>query len=72
MNAIEFIDFDEALPTGEQLTNISIIKIVTGSAEGDESEEDDEESMEVVMEPTQIKDAIGVRYIEGRLYQVRR
>ncbi|KAI1692572.1 putative tigger transposable element-derived protein 6-like [Ditylenchus destructor] len=58
MNAIEFIDFDEALPTGEQLTDESIIAIVTGSAESEESEEDDQEGPEAVMEPIQIKDAI--------------
>ncbi|KAI1703345.1 hypothetical protein DdX_14981 [Ditylenchus destructor] len=58
MNAIEFIDFDEALPTGEQLTDESIIAIVTGSTESEESEEDEQEGLETVMEPTQIKDAI--------------
>ncbi|KAI1710138.1 hypothetical protein DdX_10812 [Ditylenchus destructor] len=54
----EFIDFDEALPTGEQLMDESIIAIVIGSTESEESEEEQQDGIEAVMEPTQIKDAI--------------
>ena len=55
MNAREYINFDETLPTGEQLTDDAIIAIDAKDEEFGSEEEDMEEED---MQPTKLKDAI--------------